>query len=489
MMDRAIADEQEMDGLGNLFAHIPTILWERRWWIVLPTLVGLIAAVAATLLIKPVYQSTALMLVQSRQLPAEVTGDWGGEVIDRRIARIRQQVTSRPDLISLIEKHGLYSDQRHSEPLSKVIEAMRKSITLTPSMVDLSAGRSDEQTIAFHLGFDYSEPVAAQAVAQDLMDRILKLDAAGNVEQATNTVQFLSEQATSLEGRIREVQDQIAQVTTSNGQILSESGVAMMSGSPGSYDVQIAALQRDNANLIIQKNAAESSDTRDPAVRAAEAGLAAARARYAETHPDVVLAKQALEKARELAASNKSKLPLSTIDQQIAFNNSQIERLNAAKARDLASLNAQLAAQSRAPLVRQEISALQNKLAGLNDQYQNVQTRLTTARAGVKAEDEQMAERLSVVEPPIVPDEPYWPNRLLIVALGLGGGLGLGLVLALGLELLLSPIRGPHAIVAITGQQPLGMIPVIVPGEADQRSRHARIFGNLSPFTRLKMGG
>lgn len=454
--------EQEGAPMGSFFSHIPAVLWERRWWIILPLLIGLLASIAAVLLIRPQYESSAIMLVQSPQLPEEVMGGMSTEVIDRRIARIRQQITSRPDLVSLIERHGLYGDARRSDPLSEVIENMRESITLTPTVIDLPSNQADQRTVSFELAFQYGEPAAAQAVTQDLMDRMLELDATGNVEQATNTEQFLAEQARGLEERIAEVQGQMAAVNARYGGVLAEGG-AMVGGNLGSYDVQIAALQRDNANLIANKGVAQSADTRDPVVSNAEAALAGARAVYAENHPDVVLAKQRLAQARELAKSNTQKLPLETIDQQIAFNNSQIATLRAAKAREQAQMNSQLAAQSQAPLVQQQVASLQQNLTGLNQQYQEVQARLIDARAGVRAEDEQMAERLSVVEPPIIPDTPVWPNRLLIFAVGIGGGLALGFCLALGLELFFRPIRDPDSVAAITGEMPLAMVPMIKP--------------------------
>jgi uncharacterized protein involved in exopolysaccharide biosynthesis len=292
------------------------------------------------------------------------------------------------------------------------------------------------------------------------MDRILELDASGNLEQATNTAQFLEDQAKGLDEQISEVEGQIAAINGQYGGILGSSGAVIGSGG-GSYDVQIAALQRDNANLIQQKNIAQRSDTRDPVVVGAETALAAARAVYADNHPDVIIARQRLEEARQLARNNTDKLPLDTIDQQIAFNNSQIAQLRAAKAQDNAQVSAQLASQARAPLIQQQITALQQRLSGLNTQYQRVQERLLSAKAGVRAEDEQMGQRLAVVEPPVIPEEPVWPDRLLILAVGIGGGIGLGFVLAALVELLNRPIRDPKALASISGVPSLGVVPMI----------------------------
>ena len=445
---------------SNFIQLIPVILWQRKWWIIVPTVLGIVAALAAVLFIPPVYRANAVMLVQSPQLPTEVIGTDELDVVDRRIARIREQVTARPELIALIERHGLYDSERKSDPLSEVIKDMRDAITLTPAQSSAPDNASNQKTIAFELAFDYREPAATQAVVQDLMNRILQLDSSGNVEQATNTVQFLTDQSKGLEAQIADLQGKISAINARNGGVLS-GGSMILSGASGSYDVQIASLQRDNQSLVQQRNVAQTSDVRDPVVAAAEQRLAAVRAVYSETHPDVVVAKQNLEQAKELAKSNTRKIPVDVIDQQIAFNNSQIAALRAAKAGEQAQVNSQLSAQARAPLVQQQIADLQQSLTAVNEQYKQVQTRLLAARAGVRAEDEQMSERLSVVEPPVIPDTPSWPNRIILALGGIGGGLALGVFLAFAIELLLRPIRGPAALQNIMGAAPLGVIPVV----------------------------
>ena len=453
------AGEVEASGdAGNFFSQIPAILWQRRWWIIIPAVLGVIAAIAALVIIKPLYKSEAVMLVESQQLPTEVLALDNSELVDRRIARIKQQITARPDLLSLIDKHGLYIDERRSSSLSTVVSDMRDAITIIPSEI-AGARKSDDNTIAFNLAFSYSNPVQAQAVAQDLMNQVLQLDSRGNAEQATNTVQFLTDQAKTLEAQITGIQGQISQVTSANGSSLAAGSI--VGGGSANYDFQIAALLRNNQELIQQRSLAMNSSDRDPVVVAAEQQLAGARAVFAETHPDVILARQRLEEAKQLAAKNVSRLPFDAIEQQIAFNNSQIAGLRSAKANDESQMQQRMDAQSRAPLVQQQIGDLQQRLSAVNQQYEQVQARLIAAQAGVRAEDEQMAERLVVVEPPVVADEPYWPQRWMLAAGGIGGGLALGFVLAMAIEVFLQPLRDPMAVRRITGTDPIGVIPIM----------------------------
>lgn len=480
MNQSAFIDQQDdLAGGGSFIARIPAILRQRRWLVIVPLVVGIVAAAAAWLLLPTLYRSTAVILVQSPQLSTEVLGENPADNVDRRIARIREQITSRPDLLALIEEHGLYRGERARLPLSKVIKKMRDAIVLTPTTVDAPADPNNkDNTISFELSYDYSRPNEAQAVTQDLMERLLLLDSSLSSSQATNAVQFLSDQATTLQRQISEVESQIAAISARNGRALA-GPVPMMGGSSASYDVQISALQRDNATLLAQKQAAKAGDGRDPLVAAAEAQLASAKAIYSDSHPDVVAARQRLAEARAEARSNASQSVGQQIDQQIAFNNSQIAALRAGKSNETAQVSAALSAQARGPLAQQQIAQLQQKLTGLNTQYQSVSDRLLAARAGVRADNEQMGQRLSVIEPPVVPDTPYSPNVWLIAALGIGGGLGLGLLLAFAAEFIIRPIRDPAQLAAIDGVPPLGVIPELRSSRNDGATRR---WANWNPL-------
>ncbi len=451
----------EDSGPSSFLAHIPAIIRQRKLLLIVPTAILFVAGVIAAFLLPTSYRSSSVLLVESPQLQIGTPTDQSNEAIDQRVAKVRQQVLSRPDLIEMIQRLDLYTKERSSQPLSTIIEKLRDSVAFQPVGAEFTgSGGGKSSTIAFSMSVDYPEPVKAQAVAQDIVDRILRIDSTKNAEQAQDTVQFLTDQSATLETQIAALESQMSGIKARNGAALSSTGMAMF-GSGGNYDAQIASLRRENTALNSQRDLTKTAANRDPVVAAAEQQLAAARAVYAESHPDVVMARQRLAEAKELAAKNVGNMPLDPITSQIEFNNSQIAALQAAKSRETAQMSAMLNAQARGPLIQQQVAQLQQKLDGLNTQYQQVSAKLMTAQSNVKMENEQKGERLTVVDPPVVPDRPDWPNRPLFIAGGALAGLGLGLLLMIGVELVLRPIRGLDTVKAITGVAPLAAIPTI----------------------------
>lgn len=462
-------DEAQGGGLGPMLSQLPSILWHRRWYLVVPAVVGLLAAAATSLLLPTTYQSSGVLLVQSPSLPQDLIGGSASDAIERRIEGIRQQIINRPRLVAMIESNQLYPGQRQDKPLSALVEDMREAITLVPEQMDIGMRAGEQRALSVRLAFEYEDPIKAQAVAQQLLERVIELNASTNTVQRTQAVQFLVEQQADLQRQIAEVEAEIADINVRYGGVLASSSTAMIGGSSMSYDMQIAALERENASLRTQRDNLASADTRDPMVIAAEAQLAGALAVYTEDHPDVAIARRRLAEAQRLARQNIENLPVESIARQIAFNENQIATLRAARANDAAQLATVMAERSRAPLVQQQAAQLQQKAQGLYRQFDDTSNRLLAARAGVRADEEQMGERLVVVDPPVVPDSPSSPNRPLIIALGLAAGAGLGFVLAFAIELLMRPIRDPAAIAAVTGSRPLAMVPIITPRKNEGR--------------------
>ena len=457
MIETGTVERVDSGGGGAwLINHMPAILWQRRWYVIIPfVLLSLIGLVTAFML-PTLYRSTATMLVESQDLPTDIVEAPGAGEIEKRIAKIREQVLSRGDLISVIEQNDLYPSERRTKPMSYVVDKMRKATTVGALAGDIgqAGGSGKESTIAITMSFDYPEPAKAQTVMQSYVTQFLRMDSDEIEDQANLTVRFLQEQAGRLQTQIQEIEGQITALKTSNGAVLSGGGVPAFMDT-GSYTAQITALQNENRQLARTGSAGGG----DSALAQAEASLAAAQAMYSDSHPDVIAARERVATLKRAAQSGGTATN-SVAQDQIRANNEAIAQLQAARDAVIAKANAAAAGQARAPAIMERASQLENQANSLREQYKTVAGNLMRAQGGARLANEQRAERLSLVEPPNLPDQPQWPNRPIMIAGGAVAGLGLGLVLALLVELLNRPMRSPAQLQSM-GYPVLGVVPIL----------------------------
>src|SRR5436305_1393107 len=152
--------------------HLPIILWQRRYYMIACLILMLALGIGAAFALPRTYRSTATLLVQSQDLPTSLVDSPTNGAVEQRIARIREQVLSRGDLIQLIEQNDLYPQERRSQPLSKIIEKIRHSTSVAALSSDIGQqSNTQNNTIAIAMSFDYSDAAKAQAVLQSFVNK------------------------------------------------------------------------------------------------------------------------------------------------------------------------------------------------------------------------------------------------------------------------------------------------------------------------------
>lgn len=448
-----VDDNPQGAGFGWVFNHLPSIIRQRRWYIILTFATFLIGATIAAFALPTLYRSTATLLVQPQDLPQNVAQDPDGGAIGERIAKIREQVLSRGDLITLIEQNDLYSGDRRSKPMSEIIEKMRKATTVAALANDIGTS-STSGVIALNMSFDYSDPSKARDVMQSYVASFLRIDSTNQEDQATLAVRFLQDQSAKLQEQIQSVESQITALKARNGAALTPATSSPFLDT-GSYSAQIVALESQNRELLRE---ASRPAQRDAQLAAAEAALAAALSQYSDRHPDVIAARARLDALRRATVSSGDSSGSAAIAAQIRDNNNAIASLRAAKSAALASANASMMGQARAPAILEQASQLESRAIALRDQLKSVSDDLLKAQNSSRMANEQRAARLSLVEPPNLPDAPNWPNRPLVIAAGAIFGLIFGFVLAMVVELIARPLRSPAQIEAMSVPI-LGIVP------------------------------
>ena len=124
-----------------------------------------------------------------------------------------------------------------------------------------------------------------------------------------------------------------------------------------------------------------------------------------------------------------------------------------------------------APEVEKRYLALTRDLTIARDQYEDTMTRqLAVERAGA-LEEEELAERYVVKRMPSTSYAPAFPNRPLIIIIGIFMGATLGIGLGILAEVLDESIRNTRDIKSIIGAPPIAAIPIIQT-ESEVRTVH-----------------
>jgi uncharacterized protein involved in exopolysaccharide biosynthesis len=451
--------ERSEAGFGWIINHLPTILWQRKYYVLALFAILTLGAVIAAYSLPTLYRSSATLLIESQELPKNVVDAPSTGEIVARIAKIRERVLSRGDLIALIEQYDLYPSERRSKPMSEIIDKMREATNLGAMEPGAAAPSSAENQIALKMTFDYPDPVKAQEVLQSYVTSFLKMDSDTVEDQAALSVRFLQDQAASLQTQIQQIEGQITTLKSSNGTAFTTSGGFV--SDPASYSMQIFNLEAQNRQLLAD---AKKGPGRNAQIAAAESALAQAQAQYSDSHPDVIAAKQRLKELRQnLPATEQT--DDSGVQEQIRANNEAIAQLKAQQNAAIAKANTMAAGQARAPVVQEQAGQLEQRANAFREQYRDVANKLMNAQNNARMAGEQRGERLSLVEPADLPDTPIWPNRPLLMGAGAAAGLVLGLLVALLVELLRRPLRSPVQIEGI-GFPVIGIVPVYeLPGK------------------------
>jgi uncharacterized protein involved in exopolysaccharide biosynthesis len=193
-------------------------LLRRRWpYFLIPFVSVLLVGSAVTYLWPATYFSEGKILVQSQQIPTELVRPTVTSAAQERIQVIEQRTMTRDNLLAIVDKFKLFPDQRTLMSPTQTVEMMKKRIKIEPVTQPLAFARGNSQnpTVIFTVGFEYSDPQTAARVANELVTRILNEDLRDRTSRATDTTKFLAREVQRLQAESSLIDAKLAQAKLS----------------------------------------------------------------------------------------------------------------------------------------------------------------------------------------------------------------------------------------------------------------------------------
>lgn len=506
------------------------ILRRRFWYFIIPVLVIAPLGVAYVMSLPAVYRAQGTILVESQQIPSNLVQSTINAYAQERIQTIRQRVMTVNQAIKVADTYGIFPEgSRLSE--SDRVAKMRERLNVSLITVE-RRGSSGDGTIAFTVSYRDEDPQKAYLVANEFMTLFLAEDVRSRTAGASSTTDFFEREAEKLLADVTDLERRISDFKVENADALPEQlqthlGMLERAGR------QLEGIQRTNEQLEEEKQflasqlmtGSQSNNGLAAQLAALESRLASLRATYYDGYPEVQATRDEIAaiKRRMAPSAELQRLRTAMVDAESEL--SELERADEADAAAITAaelrmdearqaLSDQISVESRSgvsdpsnlqtegriaiidnrirmnarretslreqianleerivrtPSVERALIALTRDYQNLEREYQEIRAKQQDAQLAENLEENQQAEKFSILEPARRPSQPSSPNRprLVVMALLLAGAAGGGLaVLA---ELLFATVRGRNHLSAIVGDHPIAIVPYI-PGDEKENA-------------------
>lgn len=131
---------------------------------------------------------------------------------------------------------------------------------------------------------------------------------------------------------------------------------------------------------------------------------------------------------------------------------------------------------SKAPDVEKSYVEMSRDLQTTTLKYQEIKAKQMEAELSQNLETERKGERYTLIQPPILPDDPVSPNRIAIILIGIILAGVAAAATAGAIEMLDESIKGRMELIELLGAAPLAVIPYVMIAEEEKKvDRKARL--------------
>jgi uncharacterized protein involved in exopolysaccharide biosynthesis len=389
------------------------LLLRRRLLIAAVTVFGMVLSLLYVMAKPDVFESTAVIQVQS---PNVATTDDSTtaprENSAQRLQTIQQQLTTRENMLAVIERHGLYAGLPLTD--DQKVHLLRISLRFeTVASAAASGFGQPSEVSALLISAQAATRAQAARIANDFAQGILDAGSNNQAEQFRQALSFFREEAAELKAQIDRVNSDLAAYQAEN----------------------LDALPAQRDTLRTELTGIETE------LRSLDQSLVAARNDRA-----------VIDRKQLLRATDRRELD--RLIAQIETQSAQAEALQARRTAILVTL-------SKAQDFDRTIDSYQRSLTQLQSQYAEVARKMASAETDAKLQNLQQSETFAFLERAAEPDYPISGGRRKLAIVGAVASLGLGVIIAFILDHLRPVLRTRSQLERELDLRPIVAIPEI----------------------------
>ncbi len=449
LKDKAVYSEDEQEQSGITPNFIPALL-RYKWYIVLTSIPLLIIASLVVISLPPIFRSQGTVMVETQSIPTELVQTTVTSAAKERIEVIRQRVMTREKLLTVIRNYEYFElDENNPIQIGQVIDSVRRSIYL--DVIESQTDRRTKVAIAFTVGFDSRSPAIAHSMANDLVTLFLSENVKVRTQRASNTTAFLRAEADKVKKELDQIEASVAEFKQQNKDSLPEH-LPLLEDMRLQFKERLENINREirlstgQIELIKAQLSLQGEEGGPQGLPGDELGELKAMYRelslkYRPEHPDLVELRQRiglLESSHAVAGAVEGEAASlgggSAVRKRLSSLELEINRLRMDKKETETEITEIEQRILNVPIVERGFIDLKRGYEAKLSQYNSITGKIMDAAMAESLEQSLQAEKFSIIEPPILPQVPVAPDRILLLAAGvcLSFGFPIAIALALG---------------------------------------------------------
>ena len=487
---------------GEITASEVKRILKRYWWILPLTIVsGVSLALAVTVFLPKKFTSQTLVLVEQPTVSQDLVKSAVTEATNQKLASMQEQILSRARLQPIIEKFGLYPEDRSTVHMEDLVAKLRAAVEVTP--LAPMQGTQNRQLPGFHVNVTFDNPQIAQRICSEITNMFLEQNVKDINVQGTQTTEFFTQHVDEAKRNLDEQDAKLADFKKRYMGSLPDQeqmNLGLLAGMNSQLDAITQAVNRAQQDKVMNESLLSTqlatwkavkggdtpTETLDQQLTALEEQLSILQSRYTADHPDVIKTRNQLEqlKRRMSEAPKGGGTPVNA--QAGGIEPPAIQQLRARLRQDDLNISDLLKRQGQ---TQNQISILQGRIQStpaVEQQYKeltrNYQSALEFYNDLLKKHDQaaissdlnrqQQGEHFNVLDAASLPMTPSFPKKTTFAGMGAGGGLALGLAILYMLSAL-DPSMHTERDVEVCLQLPvLAVVPSVAPAGRMQASNN-----------------
>jgi polysaccharide chain length determinant protein (PEP-CTERM system associated) len=444
----------------------------------------------ATMALPKKFTSQSRVQIHEQSVSTDLVKPVLTEASNVRLASMQEEILSRTQLQSIIERLGLYPSDRGKMHMEDLVLRLRKAIDVTPP--DTLLGGQSRQLPGFYINVTFDNPEIAQRVCSEITNKFMERNVKYMNEKTKQAADFLREQAEVAKRNLDEQDAKLAEFKKKYMGALpdqQQANLGMMQAMNSQLDAitqSISRAQQDkamNESLLASQlatlKATERGDTptetlQDQLINLQEQ-LSSLESRYTPEHPDVIKTKNQIQQLQQRIAATPNGEQSATNPKLSTNEPAAIQQLRAKMKQDdmsivdLTKRQSQIQSQigvlqgrlQLTPAVEQQFKELMRGYQSASDSYNDLLKRHDQATIAQSFTQDQQGEQFSMEDPPSLPMTPSFPKKPIFAGGGLGGGLVLGLAVLYLLAALDSSMHSERDVEVCLKLPVLAMVPTM----------------------------